>query len=239
MSAGAAEHYIGTELEVFAEARNWKGYFASKIRPHLGADVAEVGAGIGGTTALFRPGHGGGWLCLEPDRRLLTKIEEAIERGELPGVEARPATLADIPADRLFDSILYIDVLEHIEDDRGETARAAAHLRPGGKLIVLAPAHQWLYSPFDRAIGHFRRYTKRSLAVVVPTELECVELIYLDMVGLLASAGNRFIAGSASPSRAQIKLWDGAMVPLSRLLDPFVRHALGKSVLGVWLKRHA
>ena len=59
------------------------------------------------------------------------------------------------------------------------------------------------------------------------------------MVGLLASAGNRFIAGSATPSRAQIKLWDGAMVPLSRLLDPFVRHTLGKSVLGVWVKRQA
>ena len=234
-----AEHYIGTELEVFAEARNWKSYFASKIRPHLGANVAEVGAGIGGTTALLSPGHGGRWLCLEPDRALLIKIEEAITRGELPGIEARAATLADIPSDRLFDSILYIDVLEHIEDDGGEAARAAAHLRPGGKLIVLAPAHQWLYSPFDRAIGHFRRYTKQSLAAAVPDELACVELIYLDMVGLLASAGNRFIAGSSSPSRAQIKLWDGAMVPLSRLLDRVALHALGKSVLGVWSKRSA
>jgi len=233
----SAEHYIGTELEVFAEARNWKSYFASKIRPHLGVDVAEVGAGIGGTTALLSPGHEGRWLCLEPDRALLIKIEEAITRGELPGIEARAATLADIPSDRLFDSILYIDVLEHIEDDGGEAARAAAHLRPGGKLIVLAPAHQWLYSPFDRAIGHFRRYTKRSLAAAVPDELECIELIYLDMVGLLASAGNRFIAGSATPSRAQIKLWDGAMVPLSRLFDRVAGHTLGKSVLGVWTKR--
>ena len=57
------------------------------------------------------------------------------------------------PADERFDTILYIDVLEHIDDDLGELARSATHLRPGGHLIVLAPAHQALYSPFDKAIG--------------------------------------------------------------------------------------
>jgi SAM-dependent methyltransferase len=237
MSANPAEHYVGNELELFAEAGNWKRYFASKIRPHLGADVAEVGAGIGGTTALLSQGHQGHWLCLEPDRDLLARIEDAVARGELPGVDARAATLAELPADRLFDTILYIDVLEHIDDDRGEAARASAHLRPGGKLVILSPAHQWLYSPFDRAIGHFRRYTKASLAAAVPEDLARVELLYLDMVGLLASAGNRFITSSAAPSRAQIKLWDGVMVPLSRLLDRVVGHTLGKSVMGVWAKR--
>jgi ubiquinone/menaquinone biosynthesis C-methylase UbiE len=237
MSPAPADHYVGTELELFAGATRWKNYFASKIRPHLGADVAEVGAGIGGTTALLASGHGGRWVCLEPDQRLLTNIQAAITSGGLPtGCEARAATLSDLPATERFDSILYIDVLEHIEDDHGEVRRAALHLRRGGKLIVLGPAHQWLYSPFDRAIGHFRRYTRSSLAATVPRDLRRIELSYLDSVGLLASAGNRFISRSSSPTAAQIKLWDRGMIPLSRVMDPLTRYSLGKSVFGVWQK---
>jgi SAM-dependent methyltransferase len=235
MSRTDAEHYVGTELELFAEARHWKSYLASKIRPHMGTDVLEVGAGIGGTTALLSPGHGGRWLCLEPDQQLSQRIRAAIAQGKLPnGCETRTATVADLPEDELFDSVLYIDVLEHIEDDAGELRRVVAHLRPGGTLILLCPAHQWLYSPFDKAIGHYRRYSRASLAAAVPEGLELVELSYLDSVGLAASAGNRFVSRSSSPTPAQIKFWDGIMVPLSMIVDPVLRHTLGKSVLGVW-----
>jgi SAM-dependent methyltransferase len=237
MSRIEAEHYIGTELELFAEAKHWKRYLAAKIRPHLGADVLEVGAGIGGTTALLSPGHLGRWLCLEPDAKLLGRIESAIGDGQLPtGCEARAATVSELSNEERFDSVLYIDVLEHIEDDAAEALRAAEHLRPGGRLIILAPAHQWLYSPFDEAIGHFRRYTRSSLSAAVPKGLALVELSYLDAVGLLASAGNRFISRNRSPTPGQIRLWDRAMVPLSRLLDPVIGYSLGKSVLGVWRK---
>ena len=237
MSPAKADHYIGTELELFQHAKHWKSYFASRIKPHLGQDVAEVGAGIGGTTALLSPGHRGRWLCLEPDQRLLASVKTAIESGALPaGCEARAATLSELPVSETFDSILYIDVLEHIEDDHAEARQAAQRLRPGGKLIILAPAHQWLYSPFDEAIGHFRRYNRESLAAAVPSELETVELLYLDLVGLLASAGNRFVSRQSAPNRSQITLWDNAMVPLSRLLDPLIGNRAGKSVFGVWSK---
>lgn len=235
MSRARAEHYVGTELELFSQAKRWKSYLASKVRPHLGLDVAEVGAGIGGTTALLSPGHRGRWLCLEPDESLLARIRGAISNGELPATcEARAATLAELPAEERFDTVLYIDVLEHISDDRSETACAAAHLRPGGTLVVLAPAHQWLYSPFDKAVGHFRRYTRRSLASAIPPGLELVELVYLDSVGLIASAGNRFVSRSSSPTLSQIRFWDRAMIPLSQWLDPLLRYSLGKSVLGIW-----
>lgn len=236
MSSSGAEHYVGGELELFAAAVCWKDYFASLIRPYLGREVAEVGAGLGGTTALLSPGHRGRWLCLEPDRALLSRIESEIAAGRLPGCEARAATLAELPSDQLFDSVLYIDVLEHIADDAGEARLAAERLRPGGTLIVLAPAHQWLFSPFDQAIGHFRRYNKKSLAAAVPAQVELVELVYLDAVGLLASAGNRFISRNSSPTPAQIKLWDRVMVPLSRRIDPLLGRSIGKSVLGVWRK---
>lgn len=231
----SVEQYVGSELELFAQAHHWKAYFSDMIRPHLGTNVLEVGAGLGGTTAILTKGYRGSWLCLEPDAALAGTISQAIAAGELPeSCRVSTGTMATLPAEDRFDSILYIDVLEHIEDDAAEAELAANRLSPGGKLIVLSPAYQWLYSPFDEAIGHFRRYNKRTLLSAIPKSLQRVELSYMDSVGLLASAGNRLVTRSSSPSAAQIGLWDRAMVPVSRILDPLIMHSFGKSLFGVW-----
>jgi len=124
--------------------------------------------------------------------------------------------------------------LEHIEDDAGEFRRAASHLSPGGVLIILSPAHPWLFTPFDHAIGHYRRYTKTSLAAVSPSHLCREKLTYLDSAGLLASLGNRLLLKSRMPTAAQIRTWDGMLVPCSRWLDPLLCGTVGKSVLGIW-----
>lgn len=237
MPAVSSFAYVGSELELFAKATNWKSYFAARVRPHLGAEVLEVGAGFGGTTKILCDGTQRRWVCLEPDPQLTATLQNAVATGELPACcQARVGTLTDLDASECYDAILYMDVLEHIEDDRGEVERAAAHLKQGGKLIVLAPAHQWLFSPFDQSIGHFRRYDKQRMRDITPASLRLVKLVYLDSVGLAASAGNRFILGSGMPNARQIWLWDKLMVPVSRVLDPVLCGSLGKSVLGVWQK---
>jgi SAM-dependent methyltransferase len=225
--------YIGSELELFREATNWKDYYYRTIFRYLGPEVLEVGAGIGGTTkALYRQPHNR-WVCLEPDPQLIDVFKSDPDLAQI--TEIRQGTLADLPTDERFDSILYIDVLEHIEDDQAEVQRAAAHLKPGGTFIVLAPAHQWLFSPFDRAIGHYRRYNRSMLSHLTPTGLTTVSIKYLDSVGLLASLSNRWLR-QRMPTPRQIKLWDTWMVPVSRSLDPILQYAIGKSVLGVWQK---
>jgi SAM-dependent methyltransferase len=163
------------------------------------------------------------------------RLADAVSRGVLPACcRVQRGTVRALPADARFDAVLYVDVLEHIEDDAAELAAAARVLRAGGVLIVLAPAHEWLYSPFDRAIGHYRRYTRRSLAAVAPAGLRRLVLRYLDSVGLLASAGNRFLLRKSLPTVRDIARWDQLMVPLSRRLDPWLGYRLGKSVVGIW-----
>jgi hypothetical protein len=234
----SAYQYVGTELELFSQATVWKSYFRRQITPFLGAEVLEVGAGLGGTTRLLcREGHGS-WLCLEPDAELAGMLTQAHQRGELPQCcQVEVGTLAQLPPDHSFDTILYIDVLEHIEDDRGELERAAARLMPVGHLVVLSPAHPWLYSPFDRAIGHYRRYTRLSLRALTPPGTVLVRSIYLDSIGLLASLGNRLVLRHAMPSSRQIAFWDKVLVRCSRVVDPLFLHALGKSVVTVWRRR--
>jgi len=229
------QRYAGEELELFAKARRWKAYLARELAPFLHGDVLEVGAGLGATTVALCDGSQRSWLCLEPDPDLAARIETKCAAGALPACcRIARGSLADLPAGARFDAITYVDVLEHIERDGEELARAAARLRSGGFLVVLAPAHPWLYSPFDAALGHFRRYTKRSLAGVAPAALTCVRLRYLDAAGLLASAGNRVVLRRAQPTAGNLAFWDGVLVPLSRAIDPLLGHRIGRSLLGVW-----
>ena len=173
------------------------------------------------------------WVCLEPDPILVDVLKSEADLPEI--CEIHQGSLADLPAKERFDAILYIDVLEHIEDDRIEVKRAAAYLKPGGFLIVLAPAHQWLFSPFDRSIGHYRRYNRLMLKKLTPSGLTAVFFKYLDSVGLLASLSNRWLK-QRMPTLGQIKLWDTWMVPVSKVIDPILQYEIGKSILGIWRK---
>ena len=219
----ATFHYEGSELDLFADAVRWKRYYARSLAPFLGSAVLEVGAGIGGTTQILCRGSHRRWVCLEPDASLAARLELRIQSGTLPACcESRVGALSDLREQAQFDTVLYIDVLEHIERDRDELARAALQLRPGGYLVVLAPAHAWLWSPFDAAVGHHRRYTRASLRALSPAGTRIARTRYLDAVGLLASLGNRLVLRSATPTRAQILVWDRWMVPLSRWVDPLI-----------------
>jgi SAM-dependent methyltransferase len=227
--------YVGTELDLFAAAAHWKSYIRRQVRRYLGREVLEVGAGNGNTTRVLCQGEVDRWVCMEPDSSLADRLIAAIGAGLLPRCcRIRIGTLADLGDQDFFDTILYIDVLEHIADDRAELAAAAMRLKAGGHLVVLVPAHQWLFTPFDTAIGHFRRYTKGTLRSTAPEGLALVRLVYLDAIGMLASLGNRLALRSSMPSERQIAVWDRLMVPLSRLVDPWLGYSLGKSVLAVW-----
>src|SRR5262249_40290582 len=100
----------------------------------------------------------------------------------------------------------------------------------------LVPAHQWLYTPFDRAVGHYRRYTIDRFHSITPTTLRLESARYLDSVGLIASLGNRMLLGQSVPTAGQIAFWDKVMVRISKVLDPAFGYRLGKSLVGIWRK---
>lgn len=223
------QHYQGGELDLFAAATCWKRYVGETLAPHIAGRVAEIGAGIGGNIRFLLNDRVTHWLAVEPDPALAARLGPGVD----PRCSARCGSLADLDPGSRFDTILYIDVLEHIADDRGEFAHAAALLAPGGRLIVLAPAHGWLFSAFDAAIGHHRRYNRRSLLARTASTLPG-ETFYLDSVGLLASLANRLLLRQSLPTPRQIAFWDGVLVPLSRRLDPLLGRRAGKTVVGIW-----
>jgi SAM-dependent methyltransferase len=232
--------YVGSELELFAAVHNWKSYWASRIRPFVTGDVLEVGAGIGSNTPFLDAGGDGRWVCLEPDSRLLAKLNENLgQTSSRRRYEAVCCTLSSLDATQKFDTIIYIDVLEHIENDREELESAASRLRAGGRIIVLSPAHQRLFTPFDAAIGHFRRYNRPMLRSISPPSLRIEQLIYLDSAGLLLSTANLLLLRQSMPTKAQLRFWDRWVIPISRALDRCLLGLVGKSIVGVWRREQS
>jgi 2-polyprenyl-3-methyl-5-hydroxy-6-metoxy-1,4-benzoquinol methylase len=232
--------YQGEELDAFALAENWKRYWQCKIKKYLGPTVLEVGAGIGSTTRALYTSEYQRWVALEPDSALIDGLIAQQSVGKFPTpIEFKPGTVDSLPKDDLYHSIIYIDVLEHIETDREEIAKAASHLRPSGYLIVLSPAYQFLFTEFDTAVGHYRRYIAKQLQALTPNSLVVEKTFYLDAVGMMTSLINKFVLHSSQPTASQIKLWDRVIVPVSRnIIDPLLGYRMGRSVICVWRQRY-
>lgn len=229
--------YMGQELALFAHATHWKKYYTSIIRPYFGKRVMEVGAGVGATTAVMCDGRQQEWVCLEPDPILRKQIDLLISGKKLPACcVTRGGFVVELAAGEAFDTFIYIDVLEHIEADRAELESAAARLAPGGRLIVLSPAFNFLYSPFDKSIGHHRRYDKKMYQALTPQDCRIEKLLYLDAVGTATSLVNRLILSQSLPTIDQILFWDRRLIPITKWMDRLVCYSFGRSLLGIWKK---
>jgi 2-polyprenyl-3-methyl-5-hydroxy-6-metoxy-1,4-benzoquinol methylase len=230
--------YEGQELELFREARNWKRYFSRRLQPFISGDVLEVGAGIGETTPYLENEKVRSWTCLEPDEQFCRVLEQRIKSGQLKKhTVVKQGTMQALAAGETFDTILYIDVLEHIEHDDAELKNAAAHLRPGGRLIVLSPALPSVYNAFDKAIGHYRRYTKKMLhEAACETGLRPESMYYLESTGVFLLWVNKLLAREKYPTKAQVRFWDRLLVPISQLVDKLVFFSFGKTIIGIWRK---
>jgi len=228
--------YVGAELDLFSSVRNWKAYWGRQVQAHMRGDVLEVGAGIGSNTAALAVRDLGRWVCLEPDPDFCGKLREnLLNIKEAGSYEVVCGNLSNVRG-QSFDTIIYIDVLEHIADDRKELVDAAALLRPRGQLIVLSPAYNFLYSPFDAAIGHYRRYDRAMLRNISPDTLATVSMRYLDCAGSALSAANKLLLRQSMPTKSQLQFWDRWVIPVSRVLDRFIGFSMGKTIIAVWRK---
>jgi len=228
-------HYEGSELELFQHATKWKAYWSRHLLPYVRGRVLDVGAGIGANVASLASERVSDWTCLEPDGAMVARMRARQARGELAAnIAIREGTLAGLGPDESFDSIVYIDVMEHIADDLAEASRAMAHLASGGRLVLLCPAHQFLFSPFDAAIGHHRRYSRADLVALAPVGCRVELCRLLDSVGFFASLANKLFLRTAHPTAGQIRVWDRMMVPVSRIIDPLLGYRFGKTVIAVF-----
>lgn len=224
--------YIGSELELFQFAVNWKKYFTSNINKYIAGKVLEVGAGFGVNTKYLFTERVTSWTFIEPDSKLASKIpnytaEIHIEKKVVIG------TIDNLYNEK-FDTIIYIDVLEHIEESKNEICKIKEMLSKDGHLIILVPSFQFLYNEFDAHLGHFRRYDKLTLRKEINSNFREKELFYLDSIGLFASIANKYFLKKAYINIKQVMFWDKFLVPVSKVIDKLILRKVGKSLIGVY-----
>ena len=146
-----------------ARAERYNTWMFGRLRPFLGERILEIGSGIGNLTRhLLGREH---VVATDLNTRYLRILANTFERHAR--IEVMPLDLTDfdpaaLAAHRL-DTILCLNVLEHVEDDRTALRRLAQSLAPGGRLVLLVPAHRRLYGAIDAAIHHHRRYERAEL----------------------------------------------------------------------------
>jgi SAM-dependent methyltransferase len=226
-----AENYPGRELEAMAFAVNYHRWIVDEIAPFLGRRVAEVGAGIGSVSALLLDQPIERLDAYEPSANMFAQL--AARLAQEPRARAVNAFFGSGAAADAFDSVAYINVLEHIVDDRGELARAFERLRPGGHLLVFVPALGWLYSDFDRRIGHARRYSRRGLGDLARSAgFEVLRSKYFDLAGVVPWLVN-FVLLRRGLGAGSVALYDRLVVPAMRRVEGLVAPPLGKNLLMV------
>jgi len=234
--------YEGRDLEAMSFARNYHRWILELFEPYLGARLVEVGAGTGSFSEMLLARRPESLSLVEPSEMYRRLVERVGGLATATRVETYNDTFAGVAArlrrERRPDSIIYVNVLEHIEDDEAELALVRETLAPGGRVFLFVPALRWLYGSFDELVGHRRRYTRRDLeAKCEAAGLRVVKSVYFDSAGVLPWWLKYRVLRSARMEPGAVKLYDALCVPLLRRVEALAPPPAGKNVLLVAEKR--
>lgn len=232
--AGAFSQATGRSLEDSsgADQRRYRAFQLEMIGPHCGPSVLEVGAGLGEFSAQFRGLRRHVVTDLDPD--CVASMAERFR--DRPEVTARQFDLTQgaIDIGEPVSTIVAINVLEHIEDHEGALRELASMVEPGGRIVLWVPGYEQLYGDFDRAVGHVRRYTPRTLtSAIVGAGLTPDVVRPVNMLGGIAWWLTVRRGGVGQPRPSLVRTYDRFVVPVTRAVERRFTPPFGQSVLGV------
>lgn len=227
------ESVMVEHLKVLSAATNYQNWMYRQIAPYIGQRVLEVGAGIGNFTSLLLDRE----LVVATDKYRMCVECLSARHGARLKVRPFRLDLAD-PGPQLddtrFDTVICLNVLAHVEDDERALRYMASRLVPQGRVIIIAPAFQFLYGRIDRVVEHYRRYTRKELSAKMSRSGFKVErAFYMNALGM---AGWFFISRvlrEEGESEAQINFTDRFVVPLAERLERLIPPPFGLSVVAV------
>ncbi len=225
--------YLSGELEPMALAHNYYRWIIRGFRPHLGKVVCELGAGIGTFSALLLEEDIHQLIVVEPAHNLLACLRDRFTaEGRVRVVDGGVEAHADRLREGRVDTIIGVNVLEHIADDCRTLAAIAKVLPSGGKLLLFVPALPWLFGSLDVAFGHWRRYCKVELEKkVTEVGFQILDLKFMNFPGLVSW----FVAGRILRSRTisprMVRFYDRWVVPIVTVIEGRVTAPVGPSLM--------
>ena len=225
--------YPGKELEIFDKATFWRKYVYALTKKQFKDNFLEVGAGIGSFTSNYFGNFKNIILC-DLDKENIEVLQKKFSQN-------KNITVVDKKINELegkFNTIIYLNVLEHIKDDIDEINFAINKLNSGGHLIILVPAHQKLYTKFDESIGHYKRYNLNFFKENKFANVNIIKLIFLDFLGYILYFFNKiFFKEEIYPSKFKIFIWDKIFTPITIIFDYITRYKFGKNIMCVYKKK--
>jgi 2-polyprenyl-3-methyl-5-hydroxy-6-metoxy-1,4-benzoquinol methylase len=232
------ERYAADDLETMQEARRYGAHLFDLFRHDVGKRVLEVGCGIGTMTQRLLE-VADSVVAIEPNLNCVMRTRELLDghpRFTLRVCHLEECDLGELAAQR-FDTVICVNVLEHIADDVAALKSFAKVLVPGGRALIFVPAVQAAYGPLDAELGHHRRYSKPTLArAFAEAGLEMLTLRYTNPIGLLGWMYNAKVTKSTAHSLAQVRLFETLVAPWALPLERVLPPPIGLSLVAVGRK---
>jgi SAM-dependent methyltransferase len=232
--ASTTDEYTLLDQRLMSKATRYFAWQAQVAKQHLGRRVIETGCGTGNFTRHLT------------DRDLvigMDVVEECVERTRtrFAGHRNMQFRYLDVQDPEFLglkslrpDSIVCLNVLEHVRDERLALQHMHHVLVPGGRAVFLLPAFESLYGPIDRNLGHFRRYSKRKWrAMAEETGFRVIQLRYFNLIGFFGWWTNAHVFHRQELSKWQIALFDHVGVPMLSRLEKLVEPPVGQSIFTV------
>ena len=224
-------------LRAIAEADKFNEWMYLQVVPHCEGKILEIGSGIGNISYFFdRDSKDIDLSDIREQYR--SYLKKTFEKRAVLDMDIVADGFVEMHGDKLgtYDAVFALNVVEHIKDDKLAIENMIKLLKPGGKIIILVPAYQWLYNGFDVALEHFKRYTKSRLLGIFPTRgVKLIRSWYFNFAGIFGW----FLVGSVMKKKlipeSNMKLYN-VLTPIFKIADKVVLNKMGLSVIAVYQK---
>ncbi|HEV2692222.1 MAG TPA: class I SAM-dependent methyltransferase [Verrucomicrobiae bacterium] len=225
--------FFAEDLRQMERAVNYRQWQFAMVERFVHGRVLEVGGGIGNFTPQLAA-RAKSIVSLEPNEYCYRQLLEKTKG--IPNLAAHRITVESldtvIPAGEKFETVILMNVLEHIQDDQAVLAALKQRLADDGRVVVLVPAGPWAFGTTDDRLGHYRRYSKgyaRSLFGGLDLEIEFMR--YYNFIGIWAWWWNAKFNRRETQNDGQIRFFDKFLVPVTSWVEKFVRPPVGQSIL--------
>ena len=217
-------------INLWDNCKNFRNYQLNLMKKYLGNRLAEVGPGNGANLNYYYK-YPKKIDLYEPNKNLYLNLKKRFKQKNIRIFNKK------FNSNVKYDTIIYLDVIEHIKNDAQEIKKAFKALKRDGYLIIAVPAFQHLYSNFDRDINHYKRYNKEDFKKILTNiKYKKVVMFYYDTIGYILSLMSKlFVSDYKKNFEKKIVFWD-SLIFISRILDKITFRSFGKSLL-VFIKK--
>jgi len=227
-----SKHIAGYQtLEVISKADKFNQWMYKTIRTYCRGKILEIGSGIGNISTFFVAENYSITLS-DTDEDYIDLLQKKFVDQEILSIDLvdKDFTKKYKHLFETFDTVVFLNVLEHIDSDELAIENCKLFLKPKGCLVILVPAYPFLFSEMDKELKHFRRYTSKKLSeLLLKGGLTVKNVFYFNAFGILAWIYGKVLRLKAIPSN-NMKLFN-KMVPFAKFVDKILFKKAGLSVI--------